>query len=190
MSDKSAAIAAVCDAVAAGALGAASSILKRDYPFAAVPITKRQYGPIESTRVFVRDGFLDRYSGDRLVFPPVLRILSTVLPADFPFHPNWRTDCTHPAYWELSPTVDHVFPMSRGGKDDDSNWVTTSMSRNSAKLNSTLEELGWSLRPPGDLRAWDGLLGWFLQYVADHTEATRQTWMKQWHRAAMLARAV
>lgn len=187
MTDKSTAIADVCRAVSIGELDRAASMLRRDYPFSPVPITKRQYGPVEATRIFLRDGFVDRYTGDRLVFPPVLRILSTVLPNEFPYQSNWKTDCTHPAYWELSPTVDHLVPVSRGGRDDPSNWVTTSMARNSAKLNSTIEELGWSIQPPGDLQAWDGLLGWFLEYAVKHPETIRGAWMKQWHRAATLA---
>jgi serine/threonine protein kinase len=68
--------------------------LRRDYPFAPEAVTKRQYGPVESTRVFVRDGFIDRYTGERLIFPPVLRVLSAILPAEFPYHPNWKTTVT------------------------------------------------------------------------------------------------
>ena len=190
MAEKSAALAAVCHALSAGSPQDAASILRRDYPFAPEPITRRQYGAVESTRVFVRDGFLDRYTGERLVFPPVLRVLSAALPAEFPYHPNWRTDVTHPAYWEVGATVDHVVPVTRGGADDESNWVTTSMARNSAKMNWSLEELGWALMPPGDFRQWDGLLGWFLQYAAAHPEALANASVRQWHRAAKLVAAV
>ena len=157
MAEKSSVIVAVCRALAEGACEEAVSVAKRDYPFAPESITKRHYGPVESTRLFVRDGFIDRYTGERLVFPPVLRILSVVLPAQFPFHPNWKTDVTHPAYWEVGATVDHLVPVTRGGADDESNWVTTSMARNSAKMNWSLEDLGWTLHPPGSMREWDGL---------------------------------
>jgi hypothetical protein len=68
----------------------------------------------------------------------------------FPFQTNWRTDACHFAFWELVPTLDHILPVSRGGTDDESNWATTSMLRNSAKANFTLDELGWSLCSPGD----------------------------------------
>src|SRR5215208_1783869 len=181
MAEKSAAIAAVCRALAGGAVDSAVSILKREYPFAPKPIVKRQCGAIESTRVFVRDGFLDRYTGERLVFPPVLRVLSKVLPAEFPYHPNWKTDLTHPAYWEVGATIDHVVPVSRGGPDAESNWVTTSMARNSAKMNWTLGELGWTLLPPGDFREWDGLISWFLEYTAVHPEVLASASVRQWH---------
>jgi hypothetical protein len=125
MPEKSVAIAEICAALTNGVRDQAVSSLKRDYPFAPHLITKRQYGPLESTRVFVRDGFIDRYTAERLIFPPVLRIISAELPAEFPYHPNWKTDVTHPAYWEVGASVDHLMPVSRGGADDDSNWVTT-----------------------------------------------------------------
>lgn len=105
MAEKSAVIAEVCRALTEDAVEEAVSIAKRDYPFAPEPITKRKYGPVESTRLFVRDGFIDRYTGERLIFPPVLRVLSSVLPAEFPFHPNWKTDLTHPSYWEAPQSI-------------------------------------------------------------------------------------
>lgn len=181
--EKGLVISAVCQALREGTPDVAVSLLKRDYPFAPDPITKRQYGPLESTRVFVRDGFIDRYTGERLVFPPVLRLISELLPTDFPYHPNWKTDVTHPAYWEVSATIDHVVPVSHGGADDETNWVTTSMARNSAKMNWTIDELGWQLRPPGDFSAWDGLVSWFLEYTAAHPDVLVNASTRQWHRA-------
>jgi hypothetical protein len=185
MPEKSTVIAQICRALTDGSFQEAVSIAKRDYPFAPDAITKRNYGPLESTRVFARDGFIDRYTGDRLVFPPVLRVLSSLLPAEFPFHPNWKTDLTHPSYWEIGATMDHLVPVTRGGSDDESNWLTTSMARNSAKMNWTLQELGWDLQPPGNMSDWDGLLGWFLQNTAAHPNAL-STSLKAWHRAATL----
>lgn len=184
---KSTTIAAVCSAVRKGDYTQAASLLKRDYPFAPDPITRREYGPVESTRVFIRDGFTDRYTGERLIFPPVLRVLSAELPAEFPFHPNWKTDVTHPAFWEVGATVDHLVPVSRGGADDDSNWVTTSMARNSAKMNWTLEDLGWALQPPGRFADWDGLIHWFLDRTKERPALLAGASMRQWHRAARAA---
>ena len=134
------------------------------------------------TRVFVRDGFIDRYSGDRLVFPPVLRILSAELPEEFPAHPNWKMTETHVAYWDLFPTIDHVVPVARGGADVEDNWVTTSMARNSAKGNSLLNQIGWELHPPGDLTDWDGLCPWLLGYLELHPEH-RRGYVKTWANA-------
>jgi hypothetical protein len=133
----------------------------------------------------MRDGFVDRYSGKHLVFPGVLRVLALRLPAEFPYHPNWKMTATHLAFWELSPTVDHVVPVARGGADTELNWVTTSMLRNSAKANWTLEELGWTLLPAGDLHAWDGLLGWFIRHVKKHSELLQNPRIAAWNRAAL-----
>jgi hypothetical protein len=58
----------------------------------------------------MRDGFCDRYTGRRLVFPGVLRLISELFPKEFPWHPNWKQGVGHSLYWELSPTVDHVIP--------------------------------------------------------------------------------
>jgi hypothetical protein len=184
MAEKASVIASVCDALSAEDLATAASTLRRDYPFAPEEPIRRQYGPVESTRVFVRDGFRDRYTGERLVFPPVLRVVSIALPAEFPFHPNWRTDVTHPAYWEIGATIDHVVPVSRGGADEETNWVTTSMARNSAKMNWTLKELGWALQPPGSFAEWDGMLRWFLEYAARQPNILAGTSVRQWHGAA------
>lgn len=186
--DKVDALAAVCTKLAADALDDAASILRRDFPFSPEPITPRQYGPLESTRIFVRDGFVDRYTGERLIYPPVFRILSFVLPDEFPFHPAWRADATHPAYWEHGATIDHVIPVSRGGADEPSNWVTTSVAHQGTKGELTLEELGWTLQPPGPPGRWDGMLGWFLQYTAAHPHTLAYASIRQWQRAALRAR--
>jgi 5-methylcytosine-specific restriction endonuclease McrA len=173
----------VCDALSVGNTHEASKTARREYPFIATASETRRYTPYQSCEVFIRDGFIDRYAGTRLVFPGALRALSIALPAEFPAHPNWKMSESHIVYWELSPTVDHVVPVSRGGKDEMENWVTTSMLRNSAKSNWTLEELGWELEPPGDLRQWDGLTGWFLKYVREHEHLLDIPYIRTWHRA-------
>lgn len=134
--------------------------------------------------LFIRDGFVDRYSGQRLVFPGTLRILSMLLPAEFPFQRNWRMADCHPMYWELCPTLNHVLPLARGGPDDESNWVTTSMRLNQAKANWTLEEIGWTLHPSGTVSEWDGLTGWFLDCVARHPKHLEHGYLKKWYSAA------
>src|SRR5687767_2160048 len=111
-------------------LSGAADLLRREYAFTPAEIVERKYGDTEALRVFLRDGFVDRYSGARLVFPGVLRVLALQLPHEFPYHPNWKMTATHLAFWELSPTVDHIVPIARGGIDSDENWVTTSMLRN------------------------------------------------------------
>jgi Restriction endonuclease len=178
------AVASTCSFLDDDNLTGAADLLRREYPFTPAETVERKHGDGEALKVFLRDGFIDRYSGTHLVFPGVLRILSLRLPAEFPYHPNWKMTETHLAFWELSPTVDHVVPIARGGIDAESNWVTTSMLRNSAKANWMLDELGWKLLPPGDLSVWDGLLQWFLRHVGAHPDLLQNAGIAAWHRAA------
>ncbi len=186
--DRSRTISNICDALMGGDHETASRIVRHDYPFTPIRVAKRRYTEIQSTRLFVRDGFVDRYSGSRLVFPATLRLLSKLLPEEFPAHPNWKMSESHIAFWELFPTVDHVVPIARGGADTQENWVTASMLRNNAKSNWTMEELGWELFPPGDVRNWDGLLSWFLRYVENYPSLLADTYLKRWHRASLSIR--
>ena len=185
--DRSRTIARICQALAADDSATASRIARKDYPFEPVIPEKRKHTPYQLTRLFIRDGFVDRYSGDRLVFPGALGILTQRLPDEFPKHKNWKMDATHMAYWELYPTVDHLVPVARGGTNDQDNLVTTSMIRNSAKSNWTLAELGWKLVSPGDIRRWDGMLSWFLGYVENDVSILQNKYIKPWHGAAVRA---
>jgi hypothetical protein len=189
LNNKSQTIQKMCDALFAGDRSGASQISRQEFPFVIQPLSHRKYTELESTRIFIRDGFIDRYSGDRLVFPGVLRLLTRLLPEEFPFHPNWKMSECHIAYWELSPTIDHVLPIARGGTDDETNWVTTSMLRNSAKANWTLEELEWKLFPAGDFNQWDGMIKWFLEYLHRDPGHLSENPIKRWYNAAFRATA-
>ena len=184
MDNKSETIADVCSSIERGDLTAAEAQLRLEYPFAKRPVSQRKYSDAEALRVFTRDRFVDRYSGDRLVFPGVLRIISLNLPHEFPFQKNWKMNETHLAFWELMPTVDHVVPVARGGVDSEENRLTTSMVRNSAKSNWVLEELGWSVLPVVDDGSWDGLLSWFVRYVGSHEDLLKEAYVRRWFRAA------
>lgn len=91
---------------------------------------------------------------------------------------------THVAYWELTPTIDHVQPVSRGGADDLANWVCCSMLTNGVKANWTLEQLGWELLPPGDFHEWDGLLNWFVRQMNHHKSRRWSAYFRRWYAAA------
>jgi hypothetical protein len=184
-SNQTAVIGRVLQALRNGDIPAARDTLRTEYPFVAVAPAGRRYTELQSLRVFRRDGFIDRYSGQRLLFPGVLRLLSRLLPQEFPFHPNWKAVATHPAYWELFPTIDHVVPVTRGGKDSEENWVTTSMVLNAAKANWTLEELGWSLHPPGSPTEWDGLMGCFAEFVDSDRSLLTDVYLRRWHSAVL-----
>jgi hypothetical protein len=176
-----------CAAIAQNALDQAAEVLASGYPFAPLANAGRRYSATDSMRVFMRDGFVDRYTGRRLIFPGTLRLLSQFLPDQFPFHNNWKTDVCHFGYYELFPTIDHLVPVSRGGADSAENWVSTSMLKNAAKANFTLEELGWSLHQPGDLTQWDGLTGWFMDQISKAPSSAQSSYVRQWALAARRA---
>lgn len=184
MSAKTEVLAEVCERLLAGDMRSAADVASRGYPFVPIVPASRSYGEARCMVIFRRDGFTDRYSGEPLVFPGTLRLLSLLLPVQFPFQRNWRTTETHAMFWELFPTLDHVVPVCRGGADDDANLVTTSMLRNSAKANWLLEELGWELAPPRQMNNWDGLLGWFRRFLATDSSFLADTYVLRWHRAA------
>lgn len=159
MDDKAAVLADVCTALSGNRSDEAGTILQKRYPFVPLANVGRSYSVRRMLGAFVHDGFIDRYSGQRLVCFPALRLISKRLPDQFPYHRNGRMDVGHFAFWELLPTIDHIMPVSRGGADNETNWATTSMVRNSAKANFTLDELGWSLCPSGDMKeCWAGSL--------------------------------
>lgn len=176
-----------CAAMDADGIEAARDVLHQGYPFDPQVRAGRKYTKSQCVALYLRDGFIDRYSGDRMVFPGALRVLSLVCPDVFPFHPNGKMEVCHMAWWELYPSIDHVVPIARGGADDESNWVTTSMFRNGVKDLWTLEELGWKLHPPGDIQEWDGQLAWFMRFMESDAHPgidRRLPYLREWYRAA------
>jgi len=187
--DRATSIQKACELVSAGDLGGASQLLANDYPFTPVQSRSRSYTPRQAAAVFIRDGFIDRYRGGRLVFPAALRLLSHYLPETFPFQKNWKMSACHVAYWELCPTVDHIVPVALGGADAEVNWVSCSMLTNSIKANWSLAQLRWHLHPAGSLSEWDGLLGWFTRQVARDLAVLQDPYIKRWHTEAQRVRA-
>lgn len=195
MPDPSSTITRVVKMLGNSRLDDAADLLGREYPHDPRSPSSRKYTPTQAVRVHLKDGFIDRYSGQRLVNPGVLRLITALLPDAFPFQKNWKMSETHIAFWELSPTVDHLVPVARGGLDDESNWVTTSMFRNSAKANALVEELGWQLHPKGSLDEWDGLTSWLIDHATEGGErwsnlshdsehsGSIQTWLRASQRA-------
>src|SRR5688500_12582281 len=103
----------VCEALLSGERKRAETIAHKEYPFEPIEYPKKQWSTYRSTKIFIRDGFIDRYWGQRLIFPATMRLLSHIMPKEFPYHPNWKLSDGHIMYWELSPTLDHVVPLSR-----------------------------------------------------------------------------
>ena len=176
----------VCKKITDLDVSVAKEIINKKYPHEELKNAGRQYNEKRKTKIFRRDGFIDRYSGEKLIYPPVLKILSVLMKKEFPYQKHWKMSDTHIAWWELIPTVDHVEPVARGGADKEKNWVCTSQLRNSAKSNWKLEELGWERKKKGDLKKWDGMMGWFMEYMknAPPKKIRDDKYIKKWHKAA------
>ena len=184
------AIARICRKISGSSLDDAAALARNELPFEPFEQTKRSRTEAEKVAVYLRDGFVDRYSGDRLVFPGTLLLLSHLLPEEIPYHSHWDTAKCHMVFWYLSPTVDHVEPVARGGRDTTDNLVCTSMLSNDAKRHWTLEELGWRCFPRGSLLQWDGLLSWFVEYTSDESSVLRELpKLEEWRRVAKRALA-
>lgn len=159
----------------------AKAIVQNEYPFIPLECQKRVYTDAQKIKQFVKDGFIDRYTGKKLVNPGVLKVISYYLPEEFPYHSHWKMDSCHNAYWELIPTIDHIHPISLGGVDDEENWATTSMLNNSIKSNWTLEQLHWTLYPSGNYDEWDGLTNMFIALVEANDALLEDSYIKKWY---------
>ena len=189
MTKKSDVIQRVCRAISDGKKDDARKIIRAEYKFTSFKNKGRNYKEVKKTELFRRDRFIDRYSGDKLVYPPVLKILSNLFKKDFPYQKHWKMSETHIAWWKLSPTVDHVDPVAREGADNDENWVCTSQLRNSAKSNWTLDELGWKLQDSPVDSNWDGMMSWFMDYVSKNKHVLKDPYIKKWYKAAEIVLA-
>lgn len=165
-----------------GNLEEARKSIKTGYPFQMLEASKRTYTDKQKMEQFKKDGFIDRYSGQKLVNPGILKVLSYYLPEDFPYHPHWKMEACHNAYWEFVPTVDHIYPVALGGADSEENWATTSMLHNSIKSNWTLEQLQWKLYDAGKFEDWDGLTGLFVELVEQNEELLKDSYIKRWYK--------
>jgi len=185
MEDKMKVIEQDCNLLLRDAKDAAAMLINDNYKFNSQTIKKRGYSG-QKMQIFARDGFVDRYSGKKLVIPGILKILSTYFPKDFPYQSHWKMSETHTAYWELIPTMDHISPIAAGGSDEEENWVTTSMINNAIKSNWTLDQLGWRLHEPGNMHDWDGLTNLFIYLVEKDMGLLNDTYIKTWYRLAQI----
>lgn len=122
-------------------------------------------------RVFRRDSFTCRYCGQRTVFLPTVRLLSELFPQHLPMDPGWKLDHTHPIYWTLIASADHLVPAIRGGDSTEANLVTSCWRCNDIKRAWSLHELRWELLEPATTKAWDGLSGAYPELCAATTNA-------------------
>lgn len=136
-------------------------------------------------RVFCRDHWLCRWCGRPVVFAPAMKYLERHTrqqgyqgPLAY-FDPRWRRDAS-PLLDHLAAVVDHVEAYSRGGADDESNFVTACNKCNMRKNSDPVEH--FTTRSPrrpvkakyGEPIHWDGLSTLFVLLLSqDRTDVTK-----------------
>lgn len=181
-------LATLATALTSGNVATAEAIAAQDFAWNLASTKRGTVSKRQAVQIFIRDRFIDRYAGSQLVFPGALLCLGRLMPKHFPMHPTWKAGHSHDIFWELWPVVDHVHPVSRGGANGTSNYVTTSVLNNSAKGNALLTELGWALREPTAVDDdWDGLVAWFKATVSAKPQLLEDSALKNWSEALTAA---
>ena len=67
-----------------GNISGTRAIIEAEYPFQKMVTQQRRYTDKEKINQFKRDGFIDRYTGQKLVNPGVLKVMSYYMPDIFP----------------------------------------------------------------------------------------------------------
>ncbi|MBI1651175.1 hypothetical protein [Hyphomicrobium sulfonivorans] len=158
-------------------------LLRQAWAHVGASRSARSTSDTEKLRVFRDDGFRCRYTGDLLLLPAYLRALSALWPETVPYHPNWKSEETHEAYWSHTASLEHINPISIGGAEAGGNWITTSMARNQLRSRFSLEALGWQVQPRSPLSDWDGGVGALLSLLKAHPnllEGPHGTYLKKW----------
>ncbi len=177
-------IAEIARAVMSGELYMAQNLLAHIAAFSfarpAISPTRKLAYELQA-RVFQRDRFICRYCRRKTVFVPVLRIISLLFPAEFPYQKNWRWAETHPVYWKYAASCDHVVPVARGGSSAIDNLVTSCYMCNSIKQQWLVDELRWQIAPV-QAADYDGLTGLYGALV-EATGASAEPYHRRWMRA-------
>jgi len=128
--------------------------------------------------IFVRDGWRCQYCGRRLVASPIIELLGTLCPVEFPFPRGHHMPrkLTHPAAVRVYPEVDHVHAGSIGGDwREQSNLLTACEPCNTAKSNRQ----GWTAGI-FERDDWDGLVQFYRGLVerSGDLRPYHRGWMK------------
>ncbi len=123
----------VTDSLMKNDVSNAKEIINTHYPHKSISYDKRKLSTFEKLSLFIRDGFIDRYTGDQLVFPNFLRLTSFNLTTSFSYHTNWKISKFHTPIGNLYLLV--IVPIAKGGSDSYENLITTSMENNLLKFN-------------------------------------------------------
>jgi len=109
----------------------------------------------EALVVFRRDAWSCRYCNDAVFFTPVLKILDSLNPGHGYYHAHGKTGAVLDIFQWKWATIDHIVPVSHGGKNTLDNYVTACWKcnltlndkfqdkSNAVILNVTNKNMGW-----------------------------------------------
>ncbi len=168
MDKRGALITEISETLARKDIKGAENLLATEWKFAPLlkPSKRKEISLSLQLEVFKRDHFTCRYCGKETIYVGALRLINHLLPEEFPYHKNWKWEKTHPAFWELSASCDHILSVARGGGSEMENLVTSCYMCNSIKAHWTIEELRWELKEINHT-AWDGLTTFFKDYMVE-----------------------
>ena len=132
------------------------------------PKPKKYAGTLEKNKsfakyesqVYQRDGYRCGYCGIRVIDTKALLKMEKIVGKKY-FKVKGKNNERHGVALALRATIDHIKPLSRGGRTRIDNLVTSCWSCNYGKLNATLEQLGISnplKKRSNPNRYWNGLM--------------------------------
>jgi len=113
--------------------------------------------PKVQLEVWQRDNWHCRYCGKPVFFAKTLKLLSEMNPNHEYFHPNGKTGAILPLFQWSWASVDHILPVSKGGKNELENYVTACWECN-LKIRDKVGSDKPTLREKFE-STWDGFYG-------------------------------
>ena len=113
------------------------------------------------SEIYERDGHVCRYCHSRVVDTKVLLKMEKIVGAENFKVKGSGNQIRHGVSLAFRATVDHVKPLSRGGRTTLDNLITSCWSCNYGKYNALLEDMNIEdpfKRPPNLISGWNGLV--------------------------------
>ena len=134
-----------------------------------IPKRPKYSGPLDSNKSFAkyeseiykRDGYVCRYGQSRVVDTKVLLNMENLVGAENFKVKGKGNQIRHGVSLAFRATVDHVKPLSAGGRTTIDNLVTSCWGCNYGKYNALLEDMNIEdpfKRPPNLISGWNGLV--------------------------------
>ena len=112
--------------------------------------------------VWKRDNWHCLYCGKPVFYAPSLKLLEKLNPGHKYFHPNGEDGSMLSLFHRSWSSVDHIIPVSKGGKNEMTNYATSCMDCNQ-KFNE--KEVGNGKIKPREIKpsSWDGFFGLYVK---------------------------